>query len=777
MPEPNTPTRASIWRPWLVMPSAVLGAAGGIFLYGYWLTGLLSVGDEQTAALTAGVGVLAAIGSYFLLSWTVPRLQQLPIRSRWLGILISLPVSAFMLLGGTSNWILPNRYLDFLLPDHRLQLSALPPQAAPGTALVWFNTALGDVSYGTIQYDGWKRVGDELVVRDGTSNSLTWTGEVGHDVQLVFSGEAPGVEILISWDGHPETVLLSKGKTAYSRSFEVPLYASRTAVIVLGVLCFYILTLALFVLVWTNRSRLENAILSSLGRISPRLSGVDLWLIVAAMSVAALLRIFNLGGVFPAVDEYYHLIAAKQILAGAPLSSVYSRGLWIVTLPVALAFRVFGYQLWAARLVGALFNIFAVIPLYLLARGINRPVAAMASFLFATSPWIIAFARVAREYAYYPFYFFWIIYALIAFIGSIPQGFVLLRQWRSLIRPKTIVLAGFLIFPPIFGLKIDWLSTFRTILIAYLVSGLFVLSRFDWRDRANWPILAVVGVLLILTGRSWYLEQSSKLLVLPQLNTVPIEYFLPNPQQQWYLDRMGIVVALGIVTAILSAFLVRRRNFVPLFILTLFFAYLSVFALFSKTFFHTRHLLSTELWYVIVVAMGLYATWIGFGALLPHLGRTVPMVMAAIVVLSVVNLSQVMLPTVSTNADMTISEDYMHDMSKVQAFMLAQVRPDDVLISTVYGQYAIWEGTPVFANQLHITSHTPIEDILSYASQYDSGWIVIDEIRFKLASMSIRDLAGSDQIQYVGMYGDEHVWHWQRTPAHMGRMAAVGGSR
>ncbi len=763
--------------PWLLLPAAFLGASTGLFIYGYWLRDLSFVGDEQMAALTVAVSVVAGAGYFALVTWLMPNLAALPRRSRCGIALASLPIAGFVLFGGTSNWALSNRYLDFLLPDHHLQLSASPAEAAPGSALVWFNTSLGDVSYGDIEIQGWKRVGDELVVENPAFNGLTWTGDVGDRVQMVFSGASPNVTMTIAWDGKTEIVALSKDKTNYDHTFSVPLYASKTAIMAFGLVSFYALTLGLCVLLWINRSRLAKEVGESMGPERQAPGSLDLWLLIALGLLAASLRVFNLGGVFPAVDEYYHLIAAKQILQGAALGSVYQRGLWIVTLPVSLAMRVFGYQLWAARLVGAIFNVLALIPLYLMTRKINRSIAVLACLLFATSPWIVTFARVAREYAYYPFYFFWIVYAMVLYLEGIPEGFVFLKQWKVLLPPKMLALAIALLLPPVFALKIDWLSTFRTILIAYLAFGFFILLRFNWRERSNWPILALLGVGVALSGRSWYLEQSSKLFVEPQLNALPIQYFLPNPQQQWYLDRVVVVIALGIVAAVVAAFLGRRLNQIPLFVLALFFGYLAIFAFFSRAFFHTRHLLSTELWYVIVVAMGLYVVWRILALLVAPIGKPAQIALAAALMLSVTNFPQIVLPSVTTNPDMPISEDYMHDMTKVQAYMLGEVQPGDVLVSTVYGQYAIWEGSPLFADQYHITSHTPVPDILSYAAQHPAGWIVIDEIRFKLAGLSVRDLSGQDQIQYVGEYGDERVWHWQRNGAQSFIQASLGGGR
>jgi hypothetical protein len=112
---------------------------------------------------------------------------------------------------------------------------------------------------------------------------------------------------------------------------------------------------------------------------------------------------------------------------------------------------------------------------------------------------------------------------------------------------------------------------------------------------------------------------------------------------------------------------------------------------------------------------------------------------------------------------MPISEDYLHDMSKVQALMLERARTEDVLISTVYGLYASWKDVPDFRSQYRITSATPLDEILKIVDENPSGWIVMDKIRLDLSAVSSRDLSRARQIEYIGMFGDEYVWHWRRS--------------
>ena len=267
---------------------------------------------------------------------------------------------------------------------------------------------------------------------------------------------------------------------------------------ILGLLNFVILSFALLLFIWEKRAILAETISQSFTRNNDPLGCPEAALLLSVIVLALLLRAFNLGNLYPAVDEYYQLIAAKQILQGAALSSVYQRSLWMVTLPVTIALRLFGNELWVARSVGVLFNVLAIIPLYFLTRKINRRIAVLSSLLYATSPWIITFARVVREYAYYPFYFYWIILAMVVFIEGIPEGFVFERDWKIFFKPRMGFLGLALIFPPIYGFYIDRLSTFSLILLAYLVFALFILLRFNLRDRRNLPFLTLIsgGILI-----------------------------------------------------------------------------------------------------------------------------------------------------------------------------------------------------------------------------------------------------------------------------------------
>ena len=100
------------------------------------------------------------------------------------------------------------------------------------------------------------------------------------------------------------------GKFTYSRSFAVPWYASRGLVIALGILVFVSLATALCLLAWEKRASFLPQLQGALRLNSRPLNGLDAALLAGAAVLALLFRLPNLGGLYPAVDEYFHLIAA-----------------------------------------------------------------------------------------------------------------------------------------------------------------------------------------------------------------------------------------------------------------------------------------------------------------------------------------------------------------------------------------------------------------------------------------------------------------------------------
>jgi hypothetical protein len=255
---------------------------------------------------------------------------------------------------------------------------------------------------------------------------------------------------------------------------------------------------------------------------------------------------------------------------------------------------------------------------------------------------------------------------------------------------------------------------------------------------------------------------------------VPVEYFLPNPQQQWYFERLVVIVVAALLAAAVVGVLLRRQNFVPAFLFAVYAAYLGFFALLSETFFHTRHLLTTELWYIPVLGVGLYLIWKAIGVLRPQTGKLMTGIIAVVLAVCTINAAQILMPISSTDPDNPISEDYLHDMTKVHEFMIGHVQPQDVLISTVYGLYSSWTETPAFEERYRITTETPHQKILALIDQHPSGWIAIDQIRLQMFPQGERGFAGNPDVKFVGQFGDEYVWRWQHSTGGFGNPLVAG---
>jgi hypothetical protein len=64
--------------------------------------------------------------------------------------------------------------------------------------------------------------------------------------------------------------------------------------------------------------------------------------------------------------------------------------------------------------------------------------------------------------------------------------------------------------------------------------------------------------------------------------------------------------------------------------------------------------------------------------------------------------------------------------------------------------------------------------VFSIIDQHASGWIVIDQIRLEQSSLGPRDFADNSDIEYVGLFGDQYVWHWQHSSGNLGNAMVPG---
>ena len=510
------------------------------------------------------------------------------------------------------------------------------------------------------------------------------------------------------------------------------------------------------------------------------------WVPIACLlALALLLRVFRLSNLYPYADEYSHLLAARALLEGAPWNSVFDRSLLIVTLPVVVSLRLFGNELWAARLPGALFNALAIIPLYLLTRKINKPIAFLSGLLYASSPLLIALGRNVREYAYYPFYFYWVVYAMVLFLERVPGGLILFRDWKSIFQPNLRNLRVLvLIVVPLYAVFIDPRSTFKIIMIAYAVFGLFLLRKSDLKSKTNLLFLGILVTCLVVAGSAYAAAFGhSALSVIPNFHIDSLAVFFPNPPQQWYFDRPVLIPTFALLVAGVICLRTFRLQLVPTFLGALLVASAVFFTTFFGHYLKPRYLTLMELWFVCFLALGLYGLF-AVQLKLPRNDIVLPLTATALFAL-IFNISQTLLPTLyDKQGNMPVTTEYHYNLGPAQTFLRDKVQAQDVLISSMYAGYVRWKGVPsfrkiysygftLFALQYkwifpyeaaETLSVKPRDYVLSIVEENNSGWIVLDSINY--ASTLSKPLplkstvVNNKAIDYRGYFGGEYIWQW-----------------
>jgi len=143
----------------------------------------------------------------------------------------------------------------------------------------------------------------------------------------------------------------------------------------------------------------------------------NLWIAIVLLGVvaaAAYLRLAQLGTPSFWVDELNFVYAAKSINAGEqphlPSGNPNRRAL-LYSQSVALSFRLFGVNEFAARLPGAIFGILAVIAIFFVAKDLfGRNAGVLSAVLLAFSHITIGWSRTARMYTLFQLLFLIAVY-------------------------------------------------------------------------------------------------------------------------------------------------------------------------------------------------------------------------------------------------------------------------------------------------------------------------------------------------------------------------------
>lgn len=469
-----------------------------------------------------------------------------------------------------------------------------------------------------------------------------------------------------------------------------------------------------------------------------------------------LLRLYGMAGTGLYDDEFQHLRAARDLLDGVRWADIYQRSLWIVTVPVAVSTKVFGFALWAARLPGALLNALAIFPIAAMMSRISRRTALLAALLFATSPWMIVIARSVREYAYYPFWF-----AVI--------GWGIIRTWELWdtrhTRPRHItrlaVQGGGLLLALVYVLFVDAQSTAKIIVVAYLAIPATLLWMWVQRgaqraqpgvnsfSTVTRGVLLVAGVLIV----SVWFDHTARLW---------LNLFLNDGAQHWFMGRGALVLLAGIMLTLFVAHRLRHRILV--YLAAVFIGYLAFYVLVFDRYFKIRYMSFMEPWYVMLLAVGVMI----LAALLVRLTRST--VLTAVLLLACFinggHLLRTTAPVVSAWSD--VSGEYYNDLESAIAYVHPKLLPDDAIVGTFTAHmlFYLYGYEPASNSWYDYLDPERIATAEAAIQRSPHGWVLIDYLRngyIESPGFPQQDFTvGTTQVIYDGLFGDIYVYHWGR---------------
>ena len=477
------------------------------------------------------------------------------------------------------------------------------------------------------------------------------------------------------------------------------------------------------------------------------------------------LRAWNLGEIPPYLDEYQHLIAAKRLYQGEAVSNItYVRSLYTVTIPVYWSYLIFGVRLWAARFAGVVFNMLAIIPLFLIAKRVNKSVALLAVGLYMTSPWLVAIARNTREYAYYPVYFYTIGLLFLALYESIPDSLVIRKDLKRLLSIKNLIITGmlgFAFFAMFFLSQSD--ATIIIALLSFVAMGMMILTKIDFRDRSNMAIAFIVALMLVPWIPRFVRRIDLWLKDFLQYNNYYLLLFFNSPEQQWYYHRLPFIGLFLAVITLIVTLVIKKRNSAATFIGLNFILYLGYFTFGFERYGKPRYGSFIEYWFVLVMAVGIY---IVFKILARNQTKKIGIMITLFMFLLFYNWNQVILPArYYQTGQHPITNEIHYAMEPVEELLLREKAEGDVLVSSIINNYLEFTGKvsfdKIFIYKYYRNDST--EMIYNTIYAYPSGWIVIDELRGSVWSEPLPfesfDFKGK-AVEYLGKYGDHYVYRW-----------------
>jgi hypothetical protein len=428
-----------------------------------------------------------------------------------------------------------------------------------------------------------------------------------------------------------------------------------------------------------------------------------------------ILRVWNLTILDPYTDEYMHLVAGKTLIEGGALE--YTRAA-LVTHSVTLFYWIgnassfYEYLFWG-RLPGVIFGALTTIPIYLLAKKINKSVGIISAILWVTSPWAIGVSKTVREYTYYPFFILIICLMFLKLFELIKE-----RNFRD----KRIYFLSFTVLAFIYyTMKIDTLSTLKVgLLIIIVLIVLQVLFNFKYvlRIFTNKNILIICIFLSIIVGYfliSYILNSGHLSFDSLSPDMTKHNYIMRptgSPMNWWasanFTNIVYFLIAIGLL------FFITNKNYFTQF--SVFSALLLFYVFIFDRYNRPRYLFYILPFLTILVASSLYGL-IKNRINYKKISKIIYILFIILFVFSNFNYENTLYPLNSNRHGYVRTTNEHHDrVEGTISFLSDKISEDDVFITTIMG------------SALRLSKSIRIENIHYYRYREEDRFKKVEEI-------------------------------------------------
>jgi hypothetical protein len=491
--------------------------------------------------------------------------------------------------------------------------------------------------------------------------------------------------------------------------------------------------------------------------------------------IAFFLRAKNLTFLDPYIDEYAHILAARDDLETGAFTYIRAE---LVTYMVILFQKIgnastFDNYVFLSRLPGVLFSTLTVLPMYFLAKRISISVGITSALLWATSPWVIGIARTVREYAFYPLIMLTGLLFLIQIKDYLLQPTLLKEKkwsllWRSIIILSIAIYA--FIFDPLSTLKVFTVIILTAIIFFSIKYYKNIITAFKKYQKISLSILFLIGsgVISFLYYVA-YGSQTSLTHIQPQ--TEWILFFLKTGSfpMHWWSNIVDFIFFVPGLIAIGLFFAWKKRSEIYFLNLAIFCSLLISYVFFFTRYIRPRYIFYAEPFFIIIIATSIVGIFYITTIIQSKRARIISYLLSIFFMGCIINYQNIIHPiTIRESGYNTVTGEFHDQVTKIIPILNTRITNQDVFISSfAEGILRIEFNIP--KEKIHSYDYTNpnrFNDVEHIVIENTSGFIILDGRRnghwakgyprtdFNLGSKNISLLFNDYDIQ-IYRWGDK----------------------